>query len=180
MDLGELRAWGETLEDERSALTLVPMHYIERFFPTYVAMEQVPAVLPIWEAYAELMREMGYSVWTGYLHAEQYGVPQTRKRAYLIARRDGRGASPPTATHSRYHSRTPEKLDPGVKKWVSMAEALGALYPASRPAPTVTGGGVSAGGWEPFGNAGRKAIRNALSSSVTMAPAETREIEAAA
>ena len=164
-DIDELRAWADSLEDERTGLTLINLHYAHRFQPTYIALEQVPAVLPIWEAYAEVLRGWGYSVWTGKLYAEQYGVPQTRIRAILMARRDGKEARPPVPTHSRYHSRAPERLDPGVQRWVSMAEAIGALYPQNRPSPTVTGGGVMTGGWEPFGNAGRKAIRRSLSSA---------------
>jgi len=119
-----LKRLGEEVGDERTALVLTPLTYVNRFRPTYIAFEQVPAVLPVWEACAAVMRDMGYSVWTGYLHAEQYGVPQTRKRAYLIARSDGKEAQPPAPTHSRYYSRNPEKLDLGVKKWVSMAEGL--------------------------------------------------------
>lgn len=119
-----LKRLGEEVGDERTALVLTPLTYVNRFRPTYIAFEQVPAVLPVWEACAAVMRDMGYSVWTGYLHAEQYGVPQTRKRAYLIARSDGKQAMPPKPTHSRYYSRDPEKFDAGVKKWVSMAEGL--------------------------------------------------------
>lgn len=122
--MASLKRLGEEVGDERTALVLTPLTYVNRFRPTYIAFEQVPPVLPIWEACAAVMRDMGYSVWTGYLHAEQYGVPQTRKRAYLIARSDGKEAKPPKPTHSRYYSRNPEKLDPGVKKWVSMAEGL--------------------------------------------------------
>ena len=122
----QLREWALELGDERIGLVLTPLAYIYRYGPRYVAFEQVPPVLPVWEAMAAVMREMGYSVWTGYLHSEQYGVPQTRKRAYLIAKRDAAwDATPPIATHSRYYPRTPAKLDPGVKPWVSMAEALG-------------------------------------------------------
>lgn len=87
------------------------------------------------------MGGMGYSTWTGFLHSEQYGVPQTRKRAYLIARRDGGVAEPPTPTHSKYYSRTPQKLDVGVDKWVSMAQALGWGI-ADRPYPVMTGHGT--------------------------------------
>ena len=119
-----LRRLGEEVGDERTALVLTPLAYVYKFRPTFVAFEQVPAVLPVWEACAAVMRSMGYSVWVGYLHAEQYGVPQTRKRAYLIARSDGKPAQPPVPTHSKYYSRDPERLDPGVKKWVSMAEGL--------------------------------------------------------
>lgn len=124
-DIDELREWSDSLEDPRSGLTLVNLHYAYRFGPTYIALEQVPAVLPIWEAYAVELRGLGYSAWAGKLYAEQYGVPQTRQRAILMARRDGKEARPPQPTHSRYYSRKPEKLDAGVQKWVSMADALG-------------------------------------------------------
>ena len=54
-----------------------------------------------------------------------HATPQTRKRAILIARADGKEAKAPTPTHSRYYSREPQRLDEGVLPWVSMAEALG-------------------------------------------------------
>ena len=126
-NIDELREWAIELGDERIGLVLSPLHYIWRYRPENVVLEQVPAVLPVWEAYAEVMREYGYGVWTGYQHSEQYGVPQTRKRAYLLAKVGWKNPTPPPATHSKYHSRAPEKLDPGVKPWVSMAEGLGAL-----------------------------------------------------
>jgi DNA (cytosine-5)-methyltransferase 1 len=115
--------------DERTALVLEPLRWaleaIDHAIPyEWLCFEQVPTVLPVWQAMADVLRREGYSIATGNLQAEQYGVPQTRKRAVLVARRDGE-AKLPTPTHSRYHSRTPEKLDEGVAKWVSMAEALG-------------------------------------------------------
>lgn len=70
------------------------------------------------------MREWGYEVKVEILNAEQYGVPQTRKRAILVARRGGQ-VHMPIPTHSRYYSNNPAKLDSGVTKWVSMAEAFG-------------------------------------------------------
>ena len=154
-----LRDWGTELGDDRTALVLTPLLYALRDRPTYVTFEQVPTVLPVWEACADVLREAGYSVTTSILNAEQYGVPQTRKRAILIARRDGLEAKAPTPTHSRYHSRDPQRLDTGVKKWVSMAEALGWDAPHGRPSPTVTGGGSATGGAEPFGNGARKKLR---------------------
>ncbi|WP_212742652.1 MULTISPECIES: DNA cytosine methyltransferase [unclassified Microbacterium] len=110
--------------DPRTALVLTPLAHIWGHRPELVALEQVPEVLPVWHAIARVLRRFGYSVWAGILRAEQYGVPQTRKRAILMARLDGK-VSPPTPTHSRYYSIDPTLLDPGVKKWVSMAEALG-------------------------------------------------------
>lgn len=122
-DAQALKDFGDK-HDPRTALVLTPLAYVWRDRPRLVALEQVPTVLPVWEACAEVMREWGYEVKVEILNAEQYGVPQTRKRAILVARRNG-DVHLPVPTHSRYYSRTPSKLDPGVAKWVSMAEALG-------------------------------------------------------
>lgn len=171
-DIHRLREWSDTLEDPRSGLTLVNLHYAWRHRPQYIALEQVPAVLPIWQAYAEHLRGMGYSVWVGKLHAEQYGVPQTRTRAILMARRDGKESRPPRPTHSRYYPRDPGRLDEGVPRWISMAEALGwgmterpmttaasRSAQLERPAPTITGGGVASGGAEVFSAHSRDVVR---------------------
>lgn len=165
-DVAKLREFGER-HDMRTALVLTPLTYVAHHIPTYVVLEQVPTVLPVWERIAVELREWGYSVVTGVLNAEQYGVPQTRKRAILIARADGVEARMPTPTHSRYYDRNPTKLDDGVPPWVSMAEALGwgedlghqerhrgagmlerhgdrATRPTDEPAATVTSGSRSA------------------------------------
>lgn len=124
MSLAELREAGQAFGDERTALVLTPLWFAIHHPYEWLAWEQVPTVLPVWQACAEVLRAHGWHVWTGKLNAEQYGVPQTRTRAKLLASRLG-PVAPPTPTHSRYYSRTPERLDDGVQKWVSMAEALG-------------------------------------------------------
>lgn len=118
------------MADDRSVLVLEPLRYALALTPSWLAWEQVPAVLPIWEACAVVLRSIGYSVATGVLNAEQYGVPQTRKRAILVARAPWATkllgpAQLPTPTHSRYYSRDPQRRDPSMAPWVSMAEALG-------------------------------------------------------
>lgn len=133
----ELLAFGEK-HDLRTALVLSPLAYVYRDLPRYVVLEQVPTVLPVWEEYAKVMADWGYDVKTAILNAEQYGVPQTRRRAILVASLDGE-AMLPVPSHSRYYSRNPKKLDPGVLPWVSMAEALG-WGAKDQPCHTVTGG----------------------------------------
>lgn len=112
-----------TMTDDRSLLALEPLRWVLDLEPEWTTWEQVPAVLPLWEACAEVLRADGYDVWTGLVQAETLGVPQTRKRAILRARRGV--LEPLVPTHSKYYARTKDKLDPGVAKWVSMAEALG-------------------------------------------------------
>lgn len=124
LDIPVLREFGER-HDPRTALVLTPLALIFRDLPRFVVLEQVPGVQPVWDAYAEEMRLLGYSVWTGKVYAEQYGVPQTRVRSILIGRRDGIEAAPPTPTHSRYYPQDPTRVDPGMPRWVTMAEALG-------------------------------------------------------
>jgi DNA (cytosine-5)-methyltransferase 1 len=119
--------YGQLIEQcvhEGSPLLFDVIRWIAEVKPDYIMLEQVPTVLPVWERIAELLEEWGYGVWTGKVYAEQYGVPQTRTRAILMAAGEY-AVGPPTPTHSKYHNRTPTKLDEGVPPWVSMAEALG-------------------------------------------------------
>lgn len=138
IDVTRLHEFG-LVHDPRTALVLVPLVRIYRDYPKYVALEQVPTVLPVWERMAEELRDWGYSVWTGVLSSEQYGVPQVRKRAILIARRDGVEAESPTPTHSRYYQTDPARLDTGVPRWLSMAEGIGWGMTDS-PMTTITAG----------------------------------------
>lgn len=160
-DPAALRAFGEA-HDMRTALVLTPLTYVARHVPTFVVLEQVPTVLPVWERIAVELRSWGYSVVTGVLHAEQYGVPQTRKRAILIARADGVEARMPTPTHSKYHDRAPAKLDEAVEPWISMATALG-WGMTDRPYMSIASGTEAGGGADPAALGGSGARRTVLS-----------------
>lgn len=147
--------------DDRSTLVVEPLRWIiaadEAGLPfKWVALEQVPSVLPIWEAMQDAMATRGYVVQTAVLSSEQYGVPQTRRRAVLVARLDEQ-VELPAPTHSKYHSRSPERLDNDVQPWVSMATALGWGL-TERPSPTVCTGGAATGGAEPFGSGAGKSL----------------------
>jgi DNA (cytosine-5)-methyltransferase 1 len=113
-----------TWHDERSPLCAEPMRYVVALRPRWVVLEQVPAVLPLWRHVAALLDRMGYSTWTGILSSEEYGVPQTRRRAVLLASLD-RPAARPTPTHQRYRKGQPPAGNLLVRPWVSIREALG-------------------------------------------------------
>lgn len=150
----------EGWNDPTSPLVLEPVRWAMEGQPEWIALEQVPAVLPFWQAFACLLGDAGYSTATGILSAEQYGVPQTRKRAILVARRQLGDAAPvtlPAPTHQAYSKHKPTDPSSPLPRWVSMAEAIGWGMTA-RPAMTVTGGGTSTGGAEPFGNGARRSM----------------------
>jgi DNA (cytosine-5)-methyltransferase 1 len=166
---GDVRgALHDRMTDDRSVLVLEPLRWVLALTPQWTAWEQVPTVLPIWQECAKVLRRIGYTVTTGVLRAEQYGVPQTRRRAVLVARSavfsrthgQARLAEP---THSRFYSHKPGQLDMGVSPWLSMAQALGWGMTA-RPYPTVAGG-TAAGGQDPQmlgGSGARDAVRREL------------------
>ena len=145
--------------DPRTALVLTPLVWALDAEPEWIALEQVPGVLPVWKAFAPVLERAGYYVDTAILSAEQYGVPQTRKRAILVARRD-RPVFLPAATHRPYKKGVPQhEGDQNLLPWVSMAEALGWGMNA-RPGLTVTVG-TAAGGTDPAcvgGSGARKTL----------------------
>ncbi|MCX4797298.1 DNA cytosine methyltransferase [Streptomyces sp. NBC_01242] len=107
----------DEMSDERTGLVLQPLRWImeaklRRGRPyDVVVLEQVPTVLPVWKHYAELLRRTGYAADAHVLHSEDFGVPQTRRRAVLIAQWDPdhakRHVQFPDATHQRYRKGIP-------------------------------------------------------------------------
>lgn len=83
MGAGEdVRTTLSELDDDRTGLVLEPLRWaleayeLKRPFEAIV-LEQVPAVLPVWQAMKEPLEAIGYHVDCGILRTEQYGVPQT-------------------------------------------------------------------------------------------------------
>jgi DNA (cytosine-5)-methyltransferase 1 len=155
------------IDDVRTKLVLIPLQWALALAPDWIAWEQVPTVLPVWEACAEALRTAGYNVVTGNVQAEQYGVPQTRKRAILVARRSvmhgmATEAHLPEPTHTKYRKGKPRQ-DDGLLPWVSMADALGWGMTA-RPYPVIASS-RSTGGPDKEkvgGSAARRAIYDEL------------------
>ncbi|WP_250283869.1 DNA cytosine methyltransferase [Frankia sp. CiP1_Cm_nod2] len=140
--------------DPRAHLLFEPLRFVHALRPAWVAFEEVPAVLPVWESMAAQLRGLGYATWHGVLSSEEYGVAQTRRRAFLLASRAHRTIGPPPASHSRYGPGR-QRLTPPLAPWHSMADALGRGL-VDRPAYTVT----TRGNW--WGGIGaRVALRRA-------------------
>ena len=159
------------IDGERGQLITEVLRWTEALHPHWVVCEQVPPVLPIWHSYAEQMQQWGFSTWVGILNAADYGVPQTRKRAFLIASRLG-PVDAPLPSHAK--SPEPSLFGDELQSWVTMADALGwdvadpvrlnpgvthtqpnrRKYPLREPAPTIAFG-HDAANWKWEMNTGR-------------------------
>lgn len=118
------------LEDERTGLVLEPLRWaleayqLGRPFKAIV-LEQVPAVLPVWKAVGEALERFGYTSVHGVLRTEEFGVPQTRRRALLVATLDSHAKLPPP-THRKFSPRVSRLSgDSSLLPWKSMADVLG-------------------------------------------------------
>jgi DNA (cytosine-5)-methyltransferase 1 len=112
--------------DPRNQLWRYFMKAVERTSPSAFVIENVPPLLKS-EEYAEIVREaeaLGYSIEGQVLNAADFGVPQTRRRAIVIAVKGSRPRFP-TRTH----------LDPslatlpldGLRPWRTVRDAIGDL-----------------------------------------------------
>ncbi|MFE2039497.1 DNA cytosine methyltransferase [Streptomyces sp. NPDC059477] len=144
----------KSLSDPRTALVLEPLRYAiqatrsqNRGRRPYdvIVLEQVPAVVGLWDHYEKVLEETGlpdgtrYEVVVDVLDTETYGVPQTRRRAVLIARRVGLGgpALPPPSHHA-YEA----------KEWNRRSDdaALRVHRPPEAHQPTLCDGDTDEGG----------------------------------
>ncbi|MFI1187652.1 DNA cytosine methyltransferase [Streptomyces californicus] len=144
----EVKAETDAMSDDRTGFVLQPLRWImeanlKRRRPyEVIVLEQVPTVLPVWDHFVEILRGEGYAAEAHVMHTEDFGVPQTRRRAVLIAQYDPnnvlREVPFPKRTHQRYRKgaeRLPARTghdkatlfeDEGIKPWVSMGDALDA------------------------------------------------------
>ncbi|GHI95421.1 DNA cytosine methyltransferase [Streptomyces olivaceus] len=112
-EIGRCKTELEELGDERTGLVLQPLWWaIERSrrpgSAPYeaIVLEQVPAVMPVWERYEHVLATLGYGTRTQLMYTEAFGVPQTRKRAVLMARLGEKDIPAVAETHERYQPRT--------------------------------------------------------------------------
>lgn len=170
--------------DPRNGLILIPARVIRALLdhdgkgPTdleWVALEQVPPAGIVFDAYANTLRELGFSVVAPVINSADYGVPQTRERKFVIASRVRR-VTVPEPTHTKV-GEDEGLFGPSRLPWVSMARALGWGMDA-RPYVTVAGGGGGDGGPDPMavgGTGGRKTIATELEASRWVARAAGRD-----
>lgn len=80
--------WRRGMSSERGDLVWEPLRWVDAHEYRWIVLEQVVPVLPIWQEYASELQARGYQVWVGVVDASDFGVPQTRRRAVLLAAQD--------------------------------------------------------------------------------------------
>ncbi|MGC0211152.1 DNA cytosine methyltransferase [Streptomyces levis] len=139
----------DKLDDERTGLVLQPLRWVFEAMlrPRHgrtdpepfevIVLEQVPAVIEVWHEYEKVLNDIGYTTNAKVFHTEQYGVPQTRRRAVLVARYGDAPAQLPDPTHQQYRKGTvpADALFGGRGAWISMEEALNDVYARVQEAP---------------------------------------------
>lgn len=117
------------VDDPRNELVLAYFRFVKALRPRVFLMENVPGIL--WERHKSYLDKFyqegakaGYQVLDPVvIDARDFGVPQRRKRVFVLGVRDRDSLDgftwPPRATHA-----APGKEKPGMKTWVSCADVF--------------------------------------------------------
>ena len=121
------KANGEETEND-IALAQAVCDWIVYHLPRFYTLENVYGyrLSKSWAMIADTLHRHGYQFNYWHVNMADYGVPQTRKRMIVIARRDGIMPQLPPATHAE----NPQVgLFETKKRWVSWYEAIEDLIP---------------------------------------------------
>lgn len=95
----ELAAW----DDPRNELYRAYLRFVRLLRPGWLVMENVPDMTlhkgGVVECILSDLTDFGYTVERFILNAADYGVPQTRKRLFIVANRHGIAVRKPEETH---------------------------------------------------------------------------------
>ncbi|MFC5279314.1 DNA cytosine methyltransferase [Halorubrum rubrum] len=98
----------DTEHDERNTLVSFSAELAVAMEPEFFVMENVPELIQgakerYWNRTYEILKKNNYAIASDVLNAADYGVPQRRRRAIIIARKEGRKVElpPPTVDEHR-------------------------------------------------------------------------------
>lgn len=92
----------DMLLDPRAKLMHVGLEHLLYLRPPFVCLENVPRARALMQVLADALIEVGYSAEVKVINAADYGLPQARKRALLVARKDGQPIAWPEPTHNAH------------------------------------------------------------------------------
>lgn len=118
------------MHDKRSGLFREYLRMVEGLMPRMVVMENVTGITSVAEGRAvdeiyRSMEKLGFHVEHRVLRAEEFGVPQERRRIFFIGVRDGKRLEWPEPTH--FLERDLFSLQSEHKLFVTVADAISDL-----------------------------------------------------
>ena len=118
--------------DERSGLFREYLRIVDGLMPRFVVMENVTGITSVGEGRAvdeiyESLQGIGYHVEHKILKAEEYGVPQERRRIFFIGSRDGDSIVWPKPTHASPSelpliAQSQKNVKPAVTVWDAISD----------------------------------------------------------
>ena len=122
------------MHDERSGLFRDYLRIVRGLMPRFVVIENVTGITSVGGGQAvneikEGLKGLGYHVDTRILKAEEYGVPQERRRIFFVGVRDSDEVKWPIPTHTANYDMSAITRD--LKPLVTVADAIGDLPPLS-------------------------------------------------
>jgi len=119
-----IKGGADPLADPRAQLMLTGLAHLLFMRPEVVCLENVAKAAPLMRRLGQRLATKGYTWDVQVVNAADYGLPQTRKRALLVARHDQQPVAWPTPTHA--NPAASFLVDDGLRKpWVTLAEAVG-------------------------------------------------------
>ncbi|GAA0624511.1 hypothetical protein GCM10009534_70210 [Kribbella sandramycini] len=134
-----------TDRDVRTRLVLEPLRWVLQAHEAgedyeSIVLEQVPAVLPVWKTIQKVLKSIDYSCECAIFRTEEFGVPQTRRRAILIARKNAQVVLPRPTHHPYRRGVARGTGDESLMPWRTMGETLDRSTPYTVISNYGTGG----------------------------------------
>ncbi len=116
------------LDSENNTLVRTFIEYCESLLPKWILMENVAEMRNGFgqhytDEIVDRLSKAGYEVIHGVHNAADYGVPQRRRRAFFVARRDGVTPTIPKQTHTKGASSDLfNELKPHINVWDAISD----------------------------------------------------------
>lgn len=120
-----------SLDSDNNKLVNDFLNYCEKILPKWILMENVAEMRNGFDQHyteeiIKRLTESGYKILHDVFNSADFGVPQNRRRAFFIARRDGLSPKRPVATHFKQDKEEQLAIE---RNHISVWEAISDLKP---------------------------------------------------
>jgi DNA (cytosine-5)-methyltransferase 1 len=122
------------VDDPRNSLIAKFISLIEEISPRHFLMENVPGLVTMYEGshfkmLKEMLEQTGYEFRWAILHASDFGVPQMRRRVFVLGSRESAPPGFPKPTHVLSGNNLMRFVNEGAEPCPNVLDAIGDLPP---------------------------------------------------